>query len=126
VKVICINGDFSETDSDVVKNILKVGDDELLPKEGQIYEVIGYASFLKDGKEIKAYILDLPSSEAYGTRLCFKRERFEIYDDTFVPNSYDKKMDCRVRIIELYMEMEFESEENKQEPKKSVWNFFKK
>jgi hypothetical protein len=104
MKVICIDDDFTKTDSEVVKNILKVGDDELLPKKGEIYEVLGYASFLGG---IEAYIIDIPSSEAYGKRLCFKKERFEIYDDTFVPNSYDKKMDCPVRIVELYMEMKF-------------------
>lgn len=113
MKVICVDDDFSKSDSDVVKKILIVGDDELLPKKGQVYEVLGYASFLKDGKDVKAYILDIPSSEAYGKRLCFLRERFEIYDDTFVPNSYNKELDMPMRVEEYYIQLQLKIDDKK-------------
>lgn len=126
MKVICIDDDFSKSDSEVVKNILIVGDDELLPKKNQVYEVLGHATFLKDGKQVKAYILDIPSSEAYGKRLCFKKERFEVYDDTFIPNSYNKELGKPVRVEECYIELELKFDDQEKNKKESTWGFFKK
>ena len=90
MKVKCINGDFSNSNCKAVRNILLVGDDHLLPKEGEVYEVIGYANWEiypgLDGS-VHAYELDLPDHSHYGSRIVFLKDRFEIFDETFVPNA---------------------------------------
>ncbi len=89
MKVICIDDDFTKCKIEAVKNILKVGDNGCLPQKGQVYEVIGYVYWdeYDERKNVWAYILDgLESTESYGVKLSFNKKRFEVYDNTFVPN----------------------------------------
>lgn len=106
MKVRCINGDFSDADTEVVKAILKVGDDFLLPKEGQEYEVIGHASL----NGIEAYELAEIDTLKYGyeTKLLFGKRRFIVSDDTFVPNAVlkDSIGSGLCREMKFYIEME--------------------
>lgn len=104
MKVICIDDDFTKCTSEVVKNILIVGDDGCLPKKGGIYEVIGYAYWDKyEGlSNVHAYLLDgLDSTHSYGSMLAFISTRFEVYDDTFIPNHITDKGEL-VRTLEIY------------------------
>jgi len=85
MKVRCVNSDFSKSESEIIKAILIVGDDHLLPKEGQEYEVIGHAHLNGiDGYEL-AEIDTLKFG--YDSKLVFEEKRFVISDDTFVPNA---------------------------------------
>jgi len=81
--VRCIKEDYTKSSSEVVQAILKVGDDHLLPKKGQEYEVIGFAHF-KGGKE--AYLLDGLDTTNYGSQVCFCKEDFEYVKDSYKPN----------------------------------------
>jgi hypothetical protein len=84
--VKCIDGDFTSYDQpEVVKNILLVGDDDLLPKEGREYELAGI------------------DTHNYGARLVFNIDRFIVIDDTFVPNSYDKNMNMPCNDKNIYI-----------------------
>lgn len=85
MKVKCINGDFSNSESITVKAILTVGDDHLLPKEGHEYEIIGY--YHRGGKEGYELAEIDTTKFGYNAKLCFNKERFVISDDTFVPNA---------------------------------------
>lgn len=106
MKVICIDDDFTNSDNEFIKKILLVGDDGIFPKKGEVYEVIGYGHFI-DGHE--AYELDgLEDSDSYGVKLFFKKERFEVFDDTFVPNHFDKEHNVLCRKVNMYMEMKFD------------------
>jgi len=102
--VQCINGDFSECNSPIVKNILLVGDDDLLPKAGMFYEVLGFGNL--NGIEI--YELDIPSSEAYGAKLLFTVDRFITVNSDFVPNHYDKEMGV-CRMMNFYSSLSIDS-----------------
>lgn len=96
--VECIDDDFTVNPSEYVKNILTVGDDGLLPKKGQRYEVIGYGDIADvDGVITPCYQIDgVESSENYGCLLLFKRDRFKIVDDTFIPNHFNDQFGlCR-------------------------------
>lgn len=97
MKVKCIR-DIDPNDpklSEVARRILLVGDNHLLPKIGEVYEVIGYARWdeyeFPDGTKAPAdaYELDIESSEHYGAKLVFSKRYFEVYDDAFVPNHVD-------------------------------------
>lgn len=84
--VKCINDkfDFSKSDAKFIKNMILVGDLELyLPKNGCEYEVIG--SWFSEN-EIKGYLLKEFDCSIYGGNLYFSKERFEIIDDSFIPN----------------------------------------
>ena len=97
MKVKCINDDFTRCECQAVKNILKVGDDRLLPKAGQIYEVIGRGTV--NGSECYE-IEGVESAENYGVKLLFKRNRFVTVDEEFVPNHYDPEFGlCRHEMI---------------------------
>lgn len=93
--VKCINGDFSDSDSEVIKAILLVGDDGCLPKEGELYEVIGFHFFPKG---VEAYELaEVEDSSHYGKKLVFCKERFETVDESLPNNFYDETIGpCRI------------------------------
>ena len=113
MKVLCINGDFSNTTCEAVKNILKVGDTHLLPQEGEIYKVIGYASWHNhpDKKESTgSYELELPDHSQYGIQLVFNKNRFVVVDNTFTPNHIVQEGDWQgelVEIINMYTSVSF-------------------
>lgn len=102
--VRCIDDDFPEPHTEVVKAILLVGDDHLLPKKGKEYEVIGYGHF-SNGQE--GYELAEIQTLAYGynKRLLFLKSRFEIVSDEFVPNAYDKVLGYPCMEYKLYLQM---------------------
>lgn len=106
--VECINDDFTINPSEVVKNMLLVGDDGLFPKKGQRYEVIGYADIPdENGDMVSCYQIDgVESSENYGVTLVFKKERFKIVDETFVPNHFHEIYGL-CRQINLFMTIRF-------------------
>lgn len=86
--VTCIDdGNWIDSDPEdsIVKAILMVGDDHLLPKKGNKYEVIGHG--IIDG--IDCYELAEIDTLKYGyaKKLLFNKTRFVIYDDTFIPNA---------------------------------------
>jgi len=83
MKVKCINADFSKSKEDVVKSILLVGDNDLLPKENEEYEVIGCGLF-DDGEGYELAEID---TSHYGKKLLFDIKRFIVSDDTFIPNA---------------------------------------
>ena len=85
MKVTCISGDFSKSSNEIVKAILLVGDEHLLPKEGQQYEVIGYANI--DGVEAYEFSEIDTLAHGYDKKLVFCKNWFVISDDTFVPNA---------------------------------------
>jgi hypothetical protein len=113
IKVLCINGDFTNSEIEAVKNILKVGDTHLLPQEGEIYNVIGYSSWHNhsDKKEsIGGYELDLPDHSQYGVKLCFKKNRFVVVDSAFTPNHIVQEGDWQgelVEVINMYTSVSF-------------------
>jgi len=121
MKVKCINGDFRNSNCEAVRKILLVGDDDLLPKEGEVYEVIGYACWESypgfDGP-VHAYELDLPDHSHYGARIVFLKDRFEIFDETFVPNAVCDKEPFKgdlVRKINFFVSMDFETDQDQSE-----------
>ncbi|HWY13220.1 MAG TPA: hypothetical protein VN026_17920 [Bacteroidia bacterium] len=85
MKVRCIDANFSENQGDLLKAIFKVGDDFLLPKEGEEYEVIGYADI--DGVEAYEFAEIDTIKHGYDKKLVFGKRRFVVSDDTFVPNA---------------------------------------
>ena len=88
MKVKCITTDYSKVTNEAIQNILKVGDDSLLPTLGEVYEVIGNA-YINGEKYYK--IDQLESPEAYGIPgIWFNSNRFEIVDNTFVNNAIDE------------------------------------
>ena len=90
--VTCIDDDYSgEHQPEVVKAILKVGDDFLLPKKGNKYEVIGYADL--DGVEAYELAEIDTIKHGYNRKLVFNKSRFIISDDTFIPNAVLKGED---------------------------------
>lgn len=105
MKVICINDDFSTCPLQEVQNILRVGDDGCLPRKGEVYEVIGHAHWdeYRGKKNVDGYILlGLESTEAYGIHLAFGKDRFEIWDDTFVSNHVTED-GMLVRKMDMYL-----------------------
>lgn len=118
MKVKCINGDFSNTNCEAVENILLVGDDDLLPKEGLVYEVIGYGHWEDSpghNGPADAYELDLPDHSHYGVRILFNKDRFEIVDETFVPNAVCDRDPFKgelVRKVNVYMELSYEKDDD--------------
>ncbi len=102
MKVKCINTDYSKVTNEAILNILKVGDDSLLPTLGKVYEVIGNAYI--NGE--KYYEIDqLESPEAYGIPvIVFNSNRFEVVDRKFANNAVDENGDlCRKE--NFYVEM---------------------
>ena len=83
--VTCIDDDFSESESDIVKAILTVGDDLLLPKKNKNYEVIGFGNLY--GKERYELAEIDTTKHGYQKRLLFEKRRFMICNDSFVPNA---------------------------------------
>jgi len=79
--VKCINDKFDE-ENKILKAIKLVGDDYLIPKLDQEYEVIGYGDF----KKRKGYLLKEIDTSIYGARLFFNEDNFMIIDDSFMPN----------------------------------------
>lgn len=95
-----IDGDFSNPPKNsILEAVLKVGDP--LPEEGKEYEVIGSSAL---GYELAGF-----DYSAYpGGIMLFKKERFEIVDDTFVPNAiHDGQL---VREERLYLSFSMPSE----------------
>lgn len=70
-----------------IKNIILVGDDFLLGEVGKEYEVIGSGNL--NGKP--CYELEGIDASNYGIKLLHEKDRFEIIDDSFVPNAYMKE-----------------------------------
>lgn len=88
MKVRFIDDDYSKVEGQKFKNILLVGDDALLPKLGEVYEVVGYANI----EGVNYYELaGLESPENYEISvIVFNVDRFEIVDETFVPNHIEE------------------------------------
>lgn len=87
-----IDDDWSGPRHEIIDRILQVGDDHLLPKKGEVYEVIGYGYWdyyeFPDGtvlENVEAYEIDIEGSENYGSKLLFLKKRFE----TICDNTYD-------------------------------------
>lgn len=87
--VRCINDNFKPVHEIAIKTleaIRIVGDDHLIPKVGCEYEVIGYLH--DEENDVEAYLFAEIDTSAYGCRLHFLKEHFEVSDDTFVSNTY--------------------------------------
>lgn len=83
MKVKCINDDWSTVQKGSVGDlVLKVGDP--MPVKGNEYEVIGHGHY--EGQEDSYELAGLDYSNYPGGRMLFKKSRFEIVDDTFIPN----------------------------------------
>jgi hypothetical protein len=102
MKVRCVNDDFSNVvKGGVASLVLMVGDD--MPVNGKVYEVVGYAM---DGSTVKAYELaELDYSNYPGGKLLFKASRFEIIDETFVPNTVCDGYPARA--LNVYINIQF-------------------
>lgn len=104
MRVRCIDDHYSEEDKgDLISAILKVGDDHLLVKKGQQYNVIGFAHFTNGNR---CYELEEINTLEYGydKKLVFKDHRFEIVDTPFEPNAVDKSSGNLCRNVNFYME----------------------
>lgn len=97
MKVKLINDDWSNvSENSVAYLVLKVGDP--MPIRGEEYEVIGSS---KEGYELAEFdYSNYPSG-----RLLFKKERFIITDDSFVPNCvYDGSS---ARKLNFYLSIDY-------------------
>ena len=87
MKVKCINDDWStrldgSPMPEIIKNILLVGDNDIIPQKGKIYTVIGY-----DYTNLfNAYMLKERDTSLYGKKCTFDTRRFEVIDNSFTPN----------------------------------------
>ena len=118
MKVRCINDDWSDVPiGSVAHAVLTVGDP--MPVKGEIYEVIG-TSWVE--KEKVAYELaEFDYSNYPGGRLLFKKERFEIVDDSFVPNAVRNIAgmgETLVREERMYISFNFDLPKPKRIPRK--------
>ncbi len=100
--VKCIKADYSESESEIVKNILTVGDEHLLPQLNQNYEVIGSGDFPK-GKYYKLLEIDV---SVYSCKdLLFPDWMFEVVSDEFVPNAWSERLNAPVREHTMYFDI---------------------
>ncbi|CAM6000066.1 unnamed protein product [Sphagnum balticum] len=81
MRILCINDDFSGIENEVLKKLYAENRDEYFPKKGLVYDVDVYV--IRNERE--SYTLkDLKSTEEFGVKLSFLKERFIITDD-FIP-----------------------------------------
>lgn len=115
MKVKCINDDWSNVlPNTIAAYVLKVGDP--MPEKGKEYEVIGVseAGYELGGLDFSAYP---------GGRMLFKKERFEISDDTFVPNAVYNG--TPVRMVNMYFSLSFPKSAMGKMPRKMKKRFKK-
>ncbi len=86
--VECVDGDFDNHPAEIIQNIIKVGDLDLLPQKGKRYTVIGYGT-LSNGD---GYELEECDTSAYGNKCLFKKDRFITISDEYTPNHYDPNL----------------------------------